>query len=79
MDQGNAAAGGPSHIDTGAPRGYALSKRSQLVFFIVVFAVAALVVIGYVAAVQAFEQPASDYPEPASWSQAARATGSPGQ
>jgi hypothetical protein len=78
MDQGNATAGGPSHLDTGV-RGYALSKRSQLVFFIVVFAVAALVVIGYVAAVQAFEQPAADYPEPASWSQAARATGSPAE
>src|SRR3990170_8591189 len=49
---------------------YGPSRRSQLIFFVMVGALALLIVGGSIAAVSAFDQPEDEYPDMAPWSEA---------
>lgn len=49
---------------------YGPSKASQALFFLAVGLVAFVLIGGYFAAVNAFDQPADEYPDRAPWSQA---------
>lgn len=49
---------------------YGPSRRSQLMFFVAVGALALLIVGGSIAAVSAFDQPEDEYPDKAPWSEA---------
>jgi hypothetical protein len=48
---------------------YGPSKKRQLVFFGIVAVIAAILIGGYMAAIQAFDQPEDDYADQAPWSQ----------
>jgi hypothetical protein len=49
---------------------YGPSKRSQLMFFVAVAAIIAVVVGGYALAIAAFDQPEDEYPDKSPWSAA---------
>ena len=49
---------------------YGPSRKSQIIFFVIVGAVVVLLIGGSLAAVSAFDQPEDEYPDEAPWSQA---------
>lgn len=56
---------------------YGPSKKSQVLFFVIVAAVLVVTLGGYSLAISEFDQPADSYPDKAPWAQSANATTSP--
>jgi hypothetical protein len=56
---------------------YGPTKRSQIIFFVIVAAVALLLIGGSIAAVNAFDQPEDSYPDKAPWAQAGSENNAP--